>query len=136
MSAARRNLSGFAGFWQTTSWLLTSPAEPTTVPNLWTPGPGLPGLLWLCISLMPRARVRDPAARAAVSLEVEAGLTVTVGKRRQTLFTNFVQWMESELDCRFNQLSASGLLLAAALTGFGKFLFYSGSPKYVFSEKP
>ena len=83
---------------------------------------------------MPRAKRRDLAGRPGVNLEVQAGLTPTVRKRRDTLYADFVSWVEGELDCVFARISCSGLLLATALIGYGKFLFYSGSPRYLCSE--
>ncbi|CAE7761674.1 unnamed protein product, partial [Symbiodinium necroappetens] len=72
--------------------------------------------------------------RLGINLEVQAGLTPVVRRRRDTLYADFVAWVESELECPYGKICCSGLLLATALIGYGKFLFYSGSPRYVFSE--
>ncbi|CAE7640566.1 SUF4 [Symbiodinium sp. CCMP2592] len=53
---------------------------------------------------------------------------------RDQLFQQFRSWAELELDCSFNQLCSTGLLLCTVLVAYGKFLFYGGSPRYIFSE--
>ncbi|CAE7480810.1 unnamed protein product, partial [Symbiodinium microadriaticum] len=63
-----------------------------------------------------------------------SGLSVVVANRRSHLFQDFRSWAELEFDCSFDQLCSSGLLLGTVLVAYGKFLFYGGSPKYVFSE--
>ena len=83
---------------------------------------------------MPRRRAEVVADRALVCLEPEAGLTPLVGSRREQLFPSFGAWTDSEVECKFEQLSGSGLLLGTSLVGYGKFLFYGGYPKYMFSE--
>ncbi|OLP77818.1 hypothetical protein AK812_SmicGene42084 [Symbiodinium microadriaticum] len=97
-----------------------------------------------CMSTDLRARPLDrvfctdassyAADRLGINLEVQAGLTPVVRRRRDTLYADFVAWVESELECPYGKICCSGLLLATALIGYGKFLFYSGSPRYVFSE--
>ena len=57
-----------------------------------------------------------------------------VPKRREQLYSVFCGWAEGEFSCSFSQLCCSGLLLGTTLVAFGKFLFYQGSPKYMFSE--
>ena len=57
-----------------------------------------------------------------------------VAQRRDKFFSNFSAWAEEQLQCRFSQLCGSGLLLSTTLVAYGKYLFYSGSPKYIFSE--
>ncbi|CAE7245675.1 SUF4 [Symbiodinium sp. CCMP2456] len=61
-------------------------------------------------------------------------LLQVVASRRELLFLEFTRWVEGELQCSFQQVASSGLLLGTALVGYGKALFYSGSPKYTFSE--
>ncbi|CAE7945305.1 Abhd17b, partial [Symbiodinium sp. KB8] len=63
-----------------------------------------------------------------------SGLSVVMAGRRSHLFQDFRSWAELEFDCSFDQLCSSGLLLGTVLVAYGKFLFYGGSPKYVFSE--
>ena len=69
-----------------------------------------------------------------MNLDPAAGLTPVVASRRRELYAKFCRWIEEELKCEFAQVCASGLLLSTALVGYGKSLFYSGQPKYMFSE--
>ena len=62
-------------------------------------------------------------------------LTKIVASRRESLRKDFVSWGSSELQCNFQQVTGSGLLLGTALVAYGKALFYGGSPKYT-SLKP
>ena len=54
--------------------------------------------------------------------------------RRDGLYLAFCEWAAQELSCSFAQVASSGLLLSTTLVAYGKFLFYSGFPKYAFSE--
>ncbi|CAE7313132.1 unnamed protein product [Symbiodinium sp. CCMP2592] len=83
---------------------------------------------------MPRPRRVSAGARAGVNLDATGGLTAVVARRREQLYHDFCSWAERELGCHFSQLCCTGLLLGTTLVAFGKFLFYQGSPKYVFSE--
>ena len=65
---------------------------------------------------------------------LSGNLTKIVASRRESLYKDFVSWGSSELQCNFQQVTGSGLLLGTALVAYGKALFYGGSPKYVFSE--
>ena len=83
---------------------------------------------------MPRPRRASVSRREAINLDTTGGLTPIVATRRTQLFTDFGRWSAAELGCSFAQVCTTGLLLGTALVAFGKFLFYNGSPKYVFSE--
>eukprot|EP00439_Symbiodinium_sp_Y106_P067346 s3012_g11.t1 len=83
---------------------------------------------------MPRPRRASAGTRAGVNLDAAGGLTFVVPKRREQLYSVFCGWAEGEFSCSFSQLCCSGLLLGTTLVAFGKFLFYQGSPKYMFSE--
>ncbi|CAE7560174.1 SUF4 [Symbiodinium sp. CCMP2592] len=84
--------------------------------------------VWLRLFLAGRHKYFD-LVRAA-----DDRLTPVVASRRHELYRKFCRWIEEELHCEFAQVCASGLLLSTALVGYGKSLFYSGQPKYVFSE--
>ncbi|CAE7454060.1 SUF4 [Symbiodinium sp. CCMP2592] len=88
---------------------------------------------WTRLS-MPRRRSAAAGDRSRINLDVAGGLTKVVASRRESLFLEFERWVEDELHCSFQQVSSSGLLLGTALVGYGKAVFYSGGPKYVFSE--
>ena len=95
------------------------------------------GLLFCCLSLtisMPRRRSAAAGFPSRINLDVAGGLTQAVASRRESLCLEFERWVEAELWCSFQQVSKSGLLLGTALIGYGKAFFYSGGPKYVFSE--
>ena len=83
---------------------------------------------------MPRRRQDCLAARSRVNLDTTGGLSSLVAQRRDKFFSDFSFWATVQLQCTFIQLCGSGLLLSTALVAYGKHLFYSGSPKYVFSE--
>ena len=83
---------------------------------------------------MPRPRRVSTSRRSQVNLDTAGGLTRVVASRRAQLFADFGRWATGELSCDSTQVCATGLLLGTALVAFGKFLFYSGSPKYTFSE--
>ncbi|CAE7435043.1 unnamed protein product [Symbiodinium necroappetens] len=83
---------------------------------------------------MPRRRSAAADDRSKVNLDFSGGLTKVVAARREVLFLEFSRWVEGELKCSFQQVASSGLLLGTALVGYGNALFYSGGPKYVFSE--
>ena len=106
----------------------------TTVSGHFRAGAALLCFFWLSVG-MPRRRRANQASGAHVSLDPAAGLTPVVASRRHELYARFCRWIEDELKCEFAQVCApSGLLLSTALVGYGKSLFYSGQPKYVFSE--
>ena len=65
---------------------------------------------------------------------LQAGSLLIVASRRTHLFNEFSAWASAELRCQFSEICTTGLLLGTALVGYGKFLFYSGAPKYTFSE--
>ena len=83
---------------------------------------------------MPRPRRASLDRRCEVNLDTAGGLSSIVASRRVHLFNEFASWASAELRCRFVQICSTGLLLSTALVGYGKFLFYSGAPKYTFSE--
>ena len=83
---------------------------------------------------MPRTGRGSQSSREHISLDAAAALTQPVRTRRELFYGNFVAWAEAEVGCKFVQLSSSGLLLGTALVAFGKFLFYGGLPKYMYSE--
>ncbi|CAE7201974.1 unnamed protein product [Symbiodinium sp. CCMP2592] len=85
--------------------------------------------LWL-----ERRRQDFLVARSEINLDATGGLSTFVAQRRDKLFSDFSVWAEGQLECTFCQLCGSGLLLSTALVAYGKHLFYSGSPKYIFSE--
>ena len=57
-----------------------------------------------------------------------------VASRRPQFFTQLLRWATTDLPCRDEQVCGTGPILGACLMAFGKFLCYSGAPKYVFSE--
>ena len=83
---------------------------------------------------MPRPRRASKTPRSRVNLDATGGLTSIVASRRAQFFADFGRWAAAELGCSFSQVCATGLLLGTTLVAFGKFLFYEGSPKYIFSE--
>ena len=83
---------------------------------------------------MPRRRQASSSDRQHVNLDSAGGLTHVVATRRDGLYLAFCEWAAQELSCSFAQVASSGLLLSTTLVAYGKFLFYSGFPKYAFSE--
>lgn len=85
---------------------------------------------------MPRRRCKDVAAeqRAFVDLRPAAKQNPQTSKRRTRCIEQFLLWLCKHVgyDSSLESIDASDL--NTALIGYGKFLFYSGEPKYMYAE--
>lgn len=83
---------------------------------------------------MPRTCRAASEARASVSLEPTANRHPGTNKRRLHCFELFCSWVDQELRIVVSEDSFPPQHMSTALIGFGKHLFYTGAPKYLFAE--
>ena len=83
---------------------------------------------------MPRPRRASVESQAGISLAPTANRRPITNERRSRFLDAFSVWIRQELGAVLDDVAASSYLLGTALVAFGKYLFYSGEPKYVFIE--
>ena len=84
--------------------------------------------------LMPRPRKSCAESRSHISLDATANRHVETIKRRVGCYNDFCDWIKKELHLPLTAVHFPPLRMSEALTGYGKHLFYSGLPKYLFAE--
>lgn len=84
--------------------------------------------------LMPRPRKSCAESRSHISLDATANRHVETNKRRVGCYNDFCDWIKKELHLFLTAEHFPPLRMSEALTGYGKHLFYSGLPKYLFAE--
>ena len=83
---------------------------------------------------MPRRRTATVESRANFSLELSAHRHPQTTKRRTFCLSFFITWLADSLDKDVSLGDFSTIELNTALIAFGKHLFYSGEPRYIFAE--
>ena len=83
---------------------------------------------------MPRNRRDLSQARSAVSLDPTAFRHPGTNKRRLKCFEDFTSWIQRELNLELVEEHFPPQQMSSALMAFGKHLFYTGAPKYMFAE--
>ena len=83
---------------------------------------------------MPRVKRATIDARSGISLDPSSGRHPQTSKRRVQYLARFLIWLGRELERPLALPELDTAELNAALIGFGKWLFYAGEPKYMFSE--
>lgn len=83
---------------------------------------------------MPRPRKSCAESRSHISLDATANRHVETNKRRVGCYNDFCGWIKKELHLPLTGEHFPPLRMSEALTGYGKHLFYSGLPKYLFAE--
>ncbi len=83
---------------------------------------------------MPRPRKSCAESRSHISLDTTANRHVETNKRRLACFKDFSAWIKREINLPVTESCFPPLRMSEALTGYGKHLFYSGLPKYLFAE--
>lgn len=83
---------------------------------------------------MPRPRRDTAESRSGISLDASAHRRPETNKRRLICFEQFSNWVVSELQISVTEENFPPRHMNSALVGFGKHLFYSGAPKYLFAE--
>lgn len=83
---------------------------------------------------MPPPRRDVSEVRSTVSLEPTANRHPGTNKRRLHCYELFCSWVSRELQVLVNDEVFPPQHMSTALIGFGKHLFYSGAPKYLFAE--
>ena len=83
---------------------------------------------------MPRVKKDTVVSRSHVSLDPSSGRHPQTSKRRAQCLERFLVWLSKELGQPVDLPHLDNADLNAALIGFGKRLFYTGEPKYMFSE--
>ncbi|CAE8602155.1 unnamed protein product, partial [Polarella glacialis] len=77
---------------------------------------------------------KNTSARASFDLTPVARLAPKTAGSRLALFSAFERWCAAELDAPVAVLARSGLVLSTALIAYGRHLFYSEKPLYIFTE--
>lgn len=83
---------------------------------------------------MPRVRKATAASRAGTSIDLTANRNPLTNPRRERYYGSFRQWLLQHSGLDFAALDQSPKYASLALVAYGKHLFYSGEPKYVFAE--
>ena len=81
-----------------------------------------------------RRRTATVESRANISLELSAHRHPQTTKRRTFCLTFFITWLADSLEKDISLGDLSTIELNTALIAFGKHLFYSGEPRYIFAE--
>ena len=83
---------------------------------------------------MPRPSVNRAGSRSQVSIDPTANRNPVTNLRREKIFEDFSAWVRKELKLQISEATMPPQVMNTALVAYGKFLFYSGLPKYVFAE--
>lgn len=83
---------------------------------------------------MPRPRKSCIESRSHVSLDTTANRHPLTNQRRVNCFNDFSAWVKKELHTAITETAFPPARMSSALMGYGKHLFYSGFPKYMFAE--
>lgn len=83
---------------------------------------------------MPRPSVNRAGSRSQVSIDPTANRNPVTNLRREKIFEDFSAWVRKELKLQISEATMPPQVMSTALVAYGKFLFYSGLPKYVFAE--
>lgn len=90
--------------------------------------------LWQSLKCVPRNRRDLSEARSTVSLDPTANRHPGTNKRRLHCYETFSAWILKELSLTVDEENFPPQQMSAALMAFGKHLFYTGAPKYMFAE--
>lgn len=83
---------------------------------------------------MPRPRKSCAESRSHVSLDTTANRRPLTNQRRVSCFNDFSAWVKAELRTAVTEAAFPPARMSSALIGYGKHLFYTGLPKYMFAE--